>query len=102
MIFHTIVLMFVDLIRDVSKRIVDAEMDLTLAKSRGYLRQNNSTASGKRLLAVIGVYTGFGSHLNRKAFRGSWMPKGIFLLIIYIYKDLMIYLKELAVYIFFS
>ncbi|KMZ70827.1 Beta-1,3-GlcNAc transferase, family GT31 [Zostera marina] len=61
--------------KDVSKRIVDAEMDLTLAKSRGYLRQNNSTASGKRLLAVIGVYTGFGSHLNRKAFRGSWMPK---------------------------
>ncbi|CAB4297348.1 unnamed protein product [Prunus armeniaca] len=36
--------------KDLERRIVEAEMDLTLAKSQG--------------------------HLNRNMFRGSWMPKG--------------------------
>lgn len=66
--------------KDVGKKIVEAEMDLTLAKSRGYLHQNSlhssSTLPGRKLLAVIGVYTGFGSRLKRNIFRGSWMPKG--------------------------
>ncbi|KAJ4792590.1 Hexosyltransferase [Rhynchospora pubera] len=61
---------------DIARRIVEAEMDLTLAKSQGYLRGNASASSGKKLLAVIGVYTGFGSHLKRNVFRGSWMPTG--------------------------
>lgn len=50
-------------------------MELTLAKSQGYLK-SGSSSGGKRLLAVIGVYTGFGSHLRRNSFRGSWMPQG--------------------------
>jgi hypothetical protein len=65
--------------RDLEKRIVEAEMDLTLAKSQGYLkgqRLQTAYSSDRRLLAVIGVYTGFGSRLKRNVFRGSWMPKG--------------------------
>jgi hypothetical protein len=68
-------------IRDLEKRIVEAEMDLTLAKSQGYLkgqRLQTAYSSDRRLLAVIGVYTGFGSRLKRNVFRGSWMPKGMF------------------------
>lgn len=55
---------------------MEAEMDLSLAKSQGYLRQENASSSEKKLLAVIGVYTGFGSRLKRNVFRGSWMPTG--------------------------
>ncbi|CAM8881773.1 hypothetical protein QQ045_028642 [Rhodiola kirilowii] len=64
---------------DLERRIVEAEMDLTLAKSQGFLKdhlQQSGSASTKKYLAVIGVYTGFGSHLKRNMFRGSWMPKG--------------------------
>jgi hypothetical protein len=60
-------------------------MDLTKAKSEGYLRGNGTgtTASDKKkLLAVIGVYTGFGSRLKRNTFRGSWMPRGLFFMFI--------------------
>ncbi|KAH7845442.1 hypothetical protein Vadar_002014 [Vaccinium darrowii] len=65
--------------KDLERRIVESEMELTLAKSQGYLQtklQQGASSSGKRLLAVIGVYTGFGSKLKRNVFRGSWMPKG--------------------------
>ncbi|XP_041022725.1 hydroxyproline O-galactosyltransferase HPGT3-like [Juglans microcarpa x Juglans regia] len=65
--------------RDLERRIVEAEMDLTLAKSQGYLKdklQQSGSSSDQKLLAVIGVYTGFGSRLKRNVFRGSWMPKG--------------------------
>ncbi|KAF9681263.1 hypothetical protein SADUNF_Sadunf06G0207600 [Salix dunnii] len=64
--------------KDLERRIVEAEMELTLAKSQGYLKNRFSEngSSGKKFLAVIGVYTGFGSHLKRKVFRGSWMPRG--------------------------
>ncbi|GAB2275433.1 Hydroxyproline O-galactosyltransferase hpgt3 [Dionaea muscipula] len=65
--------------KDMERRIAEAEMDLTLAKSQGYLGNHFKQAgssSGKKLLAVIGVYTGFGSHLKRNIFRGSWMPRG--------------------------
>lgn len=65
--------------KDLERRIVEAEMDLTLAKSQGYLKSQllqSGSSSGKKFLAVIGVYTGFGSRLNRNVYRGSWMPKG--------------------------
>lgn len=65
--------------KDFEKRIVETEMELTLAKSQGYLKnqfKQNGSTSGQKLLAVIGVYTGFGSRLNRNVFRGSWMPRG--------------------------
>lgn len=53
-------------------------MDLTLAKSQGYLKNQlrQSGSSSAQLLAVIGVYTGFGSKSKRHVFRGSWMPTG--------------------------
>lgn len=53
-------------------------MDLTLAKSQGYLKNQlrQGGSSSAQLLAVVGVYTGFGSRLKRNVFRGSWMPKG--------------------------
>lgn len=65
--------------KDIERKIVEAEMDLTLAKSQGFLRSklnNRESSSDKKFLAVIGVYTGFGSRLKRNTFRGSWMPKG--------------------------
>ncbi|GAB4854607.1 Hydroxyproline O-galactosyltransferase hpgt3 [Ancistrocladus abbreviatus] len=62
--------------KDLERRIAEAEMDLALAKSQGYLKKKSGSSSGQRLLAVIGVYTGFGSHLKRNMFRGSWMPRG--------------------------
>ncbi|KAG4931830.1 hypothetical protein JHK86_048791 [Glycine max] len=64
--------------RDLERRIVEAEMELSLAKSQGYLKGQGqkSSSSDPRFLAVIGVYTGFGSKLKRNIFRGSWMPRG--------------------------
>lgn len=64
--------------RDLERRIVEAEMELALAKSQGFLKKSlqTSESSSTQLLAVIGVYTGFGSRLKRNMFRGSWMPKG--------------------------
>ncbi|KAF9598528.1 hypothetical protein IFM89_028060, partial [Coptis chinensis] len=62
--------------RDFAKRITEVEMDLTLAKSQGYLRSKPKSDTRQKLLAVIGVYTGFGSRLKRNVFRGSWMPRG--------------------------
>ncbi|VFQ97108.1 unnamed protein product [Cuscuta campestris] len=62
--------------KDLERRIVEIEMELALAKSQGYLRnqlQKSGSSSSRRLLAVIGVYTGFGSRLRRNVFRGSWM-----------------------------
>jgi hydroxyproline O-galactosyltransferase HPGT len=59
-------------------------MDLTKAKSEGYLWWNGSAAlntDSKKFLAAIGVYTGFGSRLKRNIFRGSWMPRGLPLLL---------------------
>ncbi|KAL6215072.1 hypothetical protein ACLB2K_014503 [Fragaria x ananassa] len=63
--------------KDLERRIVEAEMDLTLVKSQGYLKNNlqQKVSSSGPFLAVIGVYTGFGSRLKRNGFRGSWMPK---------------------------
>ncbi|KAK4491057.1 hypothetical protein RD792_001779, partial [Penstemon davidsonii] len=63
--------------KDLESRIVEAEMELTLAKSQGYLKNQlqQSTPSGNKLLAVIGVYTGLGGRLRRNIIRGSWMSK---------------------------
>lgn len=65
--------------KDLERRIAETEMELTLAKSQGYLKnqlKETGSASRKKLLAVVGVYTGFGSRLRRNGFRASWMPKG--------------------------
>ncbi|WVZ82289.1 hypothetical protein U9M48_029570 [Paspalum notatum var. saurae] len=66
--------------KEIGRKIVEAEMDLTRARSQGYLWGNRTAAvdseKKQQLLAVIGVYTGFGSRLRRNVFRGSWMPRG--------------------------
>lgn len=65
--------------KDLERRIVEAEMELTLAKSQGYLKnqlRKSGSSSDKKFLAVIGVYTGFGSRLKRNMYRGSWIPRG--------------------------
>ncbi|KAG8381737.1 hypothetical protein BUALT_Bualt05G0003700 [Buddleja alternifolia] len=64
--------------KELERRIVEAEMELTLAKSQGYLKNQllqSKPSSGKKLLAVIGIYTGFGGRLRRNIIRGSWMSK---------------------------
>ncbi|PIN24019.1 Galactosyltransferase [Handroanthus impetiginosus] len=64
--------------KELERKVVEAEMELTLAKSQGYLKnqlQQSEPSSGKKLLAVIGVYTGFGGRLRRNIIRGSWMSK---------------------------
>ncbi|XP_062098069.1 hydroxyproline O-galactosyltransferase HPGT3-like isoform X2 [Humulus lupulus] len=79
--------------KDLERRIVEAEMDLTVAKNQRYLKNHlqQSGSSSPRILAVIGVYTGFGSRLKRNVFRGSWMPRG----------DALKKLEERGVVIFF-
>lgn len=65
--------------RDLERRIVEVEMELTVAKSQGYLQnqlKQSSSSSGKQFLAVIGIYTGFGGRLRRNVIRGSWFPNG--------------------------
>lgn len=61
--------------KGLERRIVEAEMELTLAKSQGYLKNQLQQSPGKKLLAVIGVYTGFGGRLRRNIIRGSWMSQ---------------------------
>ncbi|KAL8054504.1 hypothetical protein ABFS82_05G142400 [Erythranthe guttata] len=60
--------------KDMERRIVETEMELTLAKSQGFLK-NHLHQTGKRLFAFVGVYTGFGGRLRRNIMRGSWMSK---------------------------
>ncbi|XP_076959897.1 hydroxyproline O-galactosyltransferase HPGT3-like [Bidens hawaiensis] len=65
--------------KDLERKNVEVEMEITLAKSQGFLKdrlKQPDISSNKKLLAVIGVYTRFGTRLNRNVFRGSWMPKG--------------------------
>nr|XP_043640146.1 hydroxyproline O-galactosyltransferase HPGT3-like [Erigeron canadensis] len=64
--------------KDLERRIVEAEMEITLAKSQGYLKNQlkQPGSSNKKLLAVIGIYTGFGSRLKRNSFRNSWTLGG--------------------------
>ncbi|KAL4592334.1 hypothetical protein LXL04_005325 [Taraxacum kok-saghyz] len=62
--------------KDLERRIVETEMEITLAKSQGFLNNQLKSSSNKKLLAVIGIYTGFGSKLRRNSFRGSWIPDG--------------------------
>lgn len=76
----------------IGRKIAEAEMDIAKAKSEGYL-WGNGTGAGtggsdrKKFLAVIGVYTGFGSRLKRNIFRGSWMPRGLLFLFILHYSS---------------
>lgn len=50
------------------------------AKQKGFVAKHssnsNGTHHGERLLAVIGIFTGFGRRKNRDAIRKSWVQKG--------------------------
>lgn len=65
--------------KDLERRIVEAEMELTQAKSQGFLinqLKQTGSSSSKKLHAVIGIYTGFGGRLKRNSFRESWTLGG--------------------------
>ena len=65
--------------RDLERRIVEAEMELTQAKSQGFLMnqlKQPGSSSNKKLHAVIGIYTGFGGRSKRNSFRESWTLGG--------------------------
>lgn len=55
-------------------------MELAAAKHEGfvgkYSSEPNGTRTEKRLLAVIGIMTGFGRKSYRDAIRKSWLPSG--------------------------
>uniref|UniRef100_A0A6V7QWL0 Hexosyltransferase n=1 Tax=Ananas comosus var. bracteatus TaxID=296719 RepID=A0A6V7QWL0_ANACO len=62
------------------KKLVALEMELAAAKHEGfvgkYSSEPNGTRTEKRLLAVIGIMTGFGRKSYRDAIRKSWLPSG--------------------------
>ncbi|GLJ21828.1 hypothetical protein SUGI_0407970 [Cryptomeria japonica] len=64
--------------KDLGKKIADLETELAFARSQGYLHKRPTWNANpeKRLLAVIGIQTGFGSHLNRNRIRNTWLPTG--------------------------
>uniref|UniRef100_A0A1D1XSL5 Hexosyltransferase n=1 Tax=Anthurium amnicola TaxID=1678845 RepID=A0A1D1XSL5_9ARAE len=66
--------------RDQQKKLSELEIELAAAKQKGFVAKhfskNNATDSRKRLLAVIGIVTGFGRRSHRDAIRKSWLPTG--------------------------
>eukprot|EP00271_Cylindrocystis_brebissonii_P007130 TRINITY_DN2029_c0_g1_i1.p1 TRINITY_DN2029_c0_g1~~TRINITY_DN2029_c0_g1_i1.p1 ORF type:complete len:396 (+),score=67.56 TRINITY_DN2029_c0_g1_i1:947-2134(+) len=83
--------------KEQEKRLAIMEMELTAAKAKGHaefrttsgrsgdedlfrtvtaLSENGSSTAPRRLLAVIGVNTGFGHRLRRDSLRRTWMPSG--------------------------
>lgn len=55
-------------------------MELDKAKKKGFVSTNlietKGTNERKKLLAVVGILTGFGRRHNRDAIRKAWMPTG--------------------------
>eukprot|EP00897_Mesotaenium_endlicherianum_P011015 jgi/Mesen1/9942/ME000705S09079 len=66
--------------KEKEKRLVVLEMELAEARVRGYssvaVPSANGTAPSQRLLAVIGINTGFGQKARRDSIRDTWMPMG--------------------------
>ncbi|KAJ4954413.1 hypothetical protein NE237_011196 [Protea cynaroides] len=66
--------------REQLKKLYALEMELAAARQEGfvskYVSERNGTHSKKRLLAVIGIATGFGRKNNRDAIRRAWMRTG--------------------------
>lgn len=69
-------------INEQNKRIALLEMEVSAAKSAGYVSAiRNSSVSMKtthkgRLLAVVGINTGFGEKKRRESIRNTWLSKG--------------------------
>ncbi|RWR93217.1 hydroxyproline O-galactosyltransferase HPGT1 [Cinnamomum micranthum f. kanehirae] len=66
--------------REQQKTLAALEMELAAARHEGFISKyssdTNGTHSRKRLLAVIGIFTGFGRKNSRDAIRKSWLPAG--------------------------
>ncbi|KAH7651561.1 Glycosyl transferase family 31 protein [Dioscorea alata] len=71
--------------RDQHKKLAALEMELAAARHEGYVSKygygsessdTNGAPIKKRLLAVIGILTGFESKNGRDAIRKSWVPSG--------------------------
>lgn len=66
--------------REQQKKLSMLQMELEEAKKEGYvskhLIETKGTNEKKKLLAVVGILTGFGRKHNRYAIRKAWMPTG--------------------------
>ncbi|XP_024996443.1 hydroxyproline O-galactosyltransferase HPGT1-like [Cynara cardunculus var. scolymus] len=66
--------------REQQKKLSLLQMELEEAKKEGYvskhLIETKGTNEKKKLLAVVGILTGFGRKHNRYAIRKAWMPTG--------------------------
>ncbi|CAA7397392.1 unnamed protein product [Spirodela intermedia] len=66
--------------RDQHKKLSELEIEVVGAKQKGFVAKHssksNGTHHGERLLAVIGIFTGFGRRKSRDAIRKSWVQKG--------------------------
>eukprot|EP00245_Coleochaete_scutata_P013586 TRINITY_DN557_c2_g2_i1.p1 TRINITY_DN557_c2_g2~~TRINITY_DN557_c2_g2_i1.p1 ORF type:complete len:371 (+),score=42.71 TRINITY_DN557_c2_g2_i1:105-1217(+) len=60
------------------KKVASLEMEMAAARAKGFVSdtmyvENNGTGGGERLLAVIGINTGFGHQDRRDSIRSTWM-----------------------------
>ncbi|KAJ0802671.1 putative galactosylxylosylprotein 3-beta-galactosyltransferase [Helianthus annuus] len=66
--------------REQRKRMDMLQKELDEAKKEGFVPKNRLESRGdgekKKLLAVVGILTGFGRRHNRDAIRKAWMPTG--------------------------
>ncbi|CAA6661030.1 unnamed protein product [Spirodela intermedia] len=64
------------LITEIDRRTGQGQSAVTVDDNLKILACSNGTHHGERLLAVIGIFTGFGRRKNRDAIRKSWVQKG--------------------------
>ena len=80
--------------RDQKSRLAALEMELAAARQQGFVLKHsmaeNDTATGRRLMAVIGITTEFGHRSHRDSIRKSWMPTGSFCIPIFLMCFIMI------------
>lgn len=66
--------------REQNKKLSMLQAELDKAKKEGFvskhLTETKGTDEKKKLLAVVGILTGFGRRHNRDAIRKAWMPTG--------------------------
>lgn len=66
--------------REQQRKLSVLQMELEKAKKEGFvskhLIETKGTDEKKKLLAVVGIFTGFGRRHNRDAIRKAWMPTG--------------------------
>lgn len=71
---------FVIVHREQQRKLSMLQMELEKAKKEGFvskhLIETKGTDERKKLLAVVGIFTGFGRRHNRDAIRKAWMPTG--------------------------